>query len=167
MFKVIAIDFDGCLCTNAYPEVGEPNWAVIEKAKAEKAEGAGLVLWTCRCGETLTAAINACQEWGLEFDAINESHPEWAKQWDSDPRKIGATEYWDDRAVRMPGPWISVNDKLPKPFQPVLCCRDINVVESGCFMPDGRWRIYGTYVKCVTHWMPMPEPPEEGERWTD
>lgn len=32
MRKAIAIDFDGCLCTNAYPEIGEPNWPVIRRA---------------------------------------------------------------------------------------------------------------------------------------
>ena len=32
MRKAIAIDFDGCLCTDAYPEIGEPNWPVIRRA---------------------------------------------------------------------------------------------------------------------------------------
>lgn len=27
-----AIDFDGCLCVNAYPGIGAPNLAVIAKA---------------------------------------------------------------------------------------------------------------------------------------
>ena len=40
MNKVIAIDFDGTLCTNAYPEIGEPNWPVIFAAKAEQEKGA-------------------------------------------------------------------------------------------------------------------------------
>lgn len=35
MRKAIAIEFDGCLCTNAYPEIGEPNWPVIKRAQAE------------------------------------------------------------------------------------------------------------------------------------
>lgn len=30
--RVIAVDFDGCLCDNAYPDIGEPNWRVIEAA---------------------------------------------------------------------------------------------------------------------------------------
>ena len=33
MRDAIAIDFDGCLCVNAYPGIGAPNWAVIAKAK--------------------------------------------------------------------------------------------------------------------------------------
>lgn len=47
MRKAIAIDFDGCICTNAFPNIGAPNWSVINRARAEHAAGAGLILWTC------------------------------------------------------------------------------------------------------------------------
>lgn len=99
--KVIAIDFDGCLCTNAWPKVGAPCWETIKKALIEQANGAALILWTCREGELLSDAVSAAADWGLYFNAVNESLPEWIEQWGSDPRKIGATEYWDDKAIRM------------------------------------------------------------------
>ena len=102
MRDAIAIDFDGCLCVNAYPGIGAPNWAVIAKAKERQAAGAGLILWTCREGLLLRAAVQACREWGLTFDAINESLPDWIEAFGNRPRKVGATEYWDDRAVRVP-----------------------------------------------------------------
>ena len=99
MRKAIAIDFDGCLCSDAYPNIGEPNWSVIEKAKAEQQAGAGLILWTCRAGQLLHDAITACESWGLTFDAVNESLPDWIEIFGTKPRKVGATEYWDDQAV--------------------------------------------------------------------
>lgn len=99
MRKAIAIDFDGCICTNAYPDIGAPNWSVINKACAEHAAGAGLILWTCREGELLRQAVDACTKWGLHFDAVNNSLPSWIAAFGNHPRKIGATEYWDDRAV--------------------------------------------------------------------
>lgn len=99
MRRAIAIDFDGCICQSKYPEIGEPNWHVIEEAKKEQATGAGLILWTCRAGKELDAAIAACKEWGLNFDAVNQSLPEWIEAWGSDSRKVGADEYWDDKAV--------------------------------------------------------------------
>lgn len=34
--KAIAIDFDGCLCANAYPDIGAPNWEIIVAAAAEQ-----------------------------------------------------------------------------------------------------------------------------------
>lgn len=100
--RVIAVDFDGCLCDNAYPDIGAPNWRVIEAALKEREAGAALILWTCREGDMLQQALDACKGWGLEFDAVNDSLPKWKETWKNDPRKIGATEYWDDKAVRMP-----------------------------------------------------------------
>ena len=98
--RVIAVDFDGCICTIApFPGIGEPNWDVINKLIALQSEGAKLILWTCRTDDALKAAIDACLAWGLTFDAINDSLPEWKARWGNDPRKIGASEYWDDRAV--------------------------------------------------------------------
>lgn len=102
MRKAIAIDFDGCLCANVYPDIGAPNWDVITKAAQEQAAGAGLILWTCREGQLLQDALEACERWGLHFDAVNESLPDWIEAFDTRPRKVGATEYWDDRAVRLP-----------------------------------------------------------------
>ncbi len=46
MQKAIAIDFDGCLCVNKSPEIGEPILHVIDEAKKQQAAGAGLILWT-------------------------------------------------------------------------------------------------------------------------
>ena len=101
MRKIIAVDFDGTICTDAYPEIGEPRWDVINKLKIEKARGAALILWTCRCGMDLFAAIRACYEWGLEFDAVNENLPESKERWGNDPRKIAADIYLDDRAMNV------------------------------------------------------------------
>ncbi|WP_243150021.1 hypothetical protein [Acutalibacter sp. 1XD8-36] len=99
MRKVIAIDFDGCLCSNAYPHIGKPNWRVIAEALIAQKSGAALILWTCREGDELREAVDACRRWGLRFDAVNESLPEWAAAFGTAPRKVGASEYWDDKAV--------------------------------------------------------------------
>ena len=97
--RAIAIDFDGTICKNKYPDIGEPNWNIINQARLEQKYGAGLILWTCREGELLSTAIKACAEWGLRFDAVNDSLPEWKEHFGSDCRKIGADEYWDDKAI--------------------------------------------------------------------
>lgn len=102
MRKAIAIDFDGCLSTDAFPAIGEPNWPAINRAKAEQRDGAGLILWTCREDQLLLDAIAACEGWGLTFDAVNESLPDWIEAFGNRPRKVGASEYWDDKAVQIP-----------------------------------------------------------------
>ena len=102
--KIIAVDFDGCLVQNAYPEIGAPNWDVIARLRREQDEGAKVILWTCRRDARLDAAVKACYErlGLLPFTAINENLPEVIAMFGGDTRKIFANEYWDDRAVRMP-----------------------------------------------------------------
>ena len=60
--------------------------------------------------------------------------------------------------------WYSTKSCLPDLATPVIVCRrkaDGSVsVEAGSRMPDGWWKIFGSRTRCVTHWMPMPEPPE-------
>ena len=101
MRKAIAIDFDGCLCKWAWPEIGEPNMEVINAAIREKESGAALILWTCRVGERLGEAVKFCEDLGLTFDAVNANLPERIAAYQNDCRKVNADEYWDDRAVVM------------------------------------------------------------------
>lgn len=97
--RAIAIDFDGTLFKTRWPEILEPNREVIERALEEQRNGAQLILWTCREGKLLEEALAACKREGLHFDAVNDSPEDWKRIWGTSPRKVGATEYWDDRAV--------------------------------------------------------------------
>ena len=97
--KIIAVDFDGTLCENKWPEIGEPNmqliWHLIEQREKYQNK---LILWTCRAGEKLEEAIEWCNSRGLIFDAVNENLPDIIEMMGSDTRKIYADEYIDDRA---------------------------------------------------------------------
>lgn len=99
--KIIAVDFDGCLVVNKWPEVGAPIEKNINKLKAEQADGAKVILWTNRVGEALEKALEFCKEQGIHLDAVNENLPEIVDAFGGDCRKIFANEYWDDRAVLM------------------------------------------------------------------
>jgi len=98
MRKIIAVDFDGVLCEDQWPQIGPEKKHIIELAKYRKQAGAALILWTCRCGEQLDEAVAWCRERGLEFDAVNENLPERVAFYGSESRKISADEYWDDKA---------------------------------------------------------------------
>lgn len=102
--RAIAIDFDGTLFKTQWPEILSPNRDVIDRALEEQRNGAQLILWTCREGKLLEDALAACEREGLRFDAVNDSPEDWKQIWGTSPRKIGATEYWDDRAVN-PNTW--------------------------------------------------------------
>lgn len=95
----IAIDFDGTLCENKFPEIGEPNERVIQQIKFLQKEGAKLILWTCRNGQILEDAVAWCLEHGLAFDAINQNLPEIQEAWGGDTRKVYADMYLDDKNV--------------------------------------------------------------------
>jgi len=95
----IAVDFDGTLFEDAFPDIGEPIIPVIEFCKRQKWLGYPVILWTCRGGERLQAAIDACREQGLEFDAINDNpFSEYAHL--GVTRKIHADLYIDDKAIQ-------------------------------------------------------------------
>lgn len=96
--KIIAVDFDGTLCRGAWPEIGEPNTRLIEDLKRRKKQGDKIILWTCRVDEMLTAAVEWCRAFGLEFDAVNENLPETIEYFGNDSRKIYADEYIDDKS---------------------------------------------------------------------
>ena len=99
--KIIAVDFDGTLCENKYPEIGAPRLDVIKKLLKEQQAGARTILWTCRSGEDLAAAIYWCLDRGITFEAINENLKSTVDYFGRDSRKICADEYWDDRAVNL------------------------------------------------------------------
>lgn len=61
--------------------------------------------------------------------------------------------------------WISVEERLPKKEQIVLCCLGL-VQNVYTYKGDSIWEdSYGYYQKDepITHWMPLPDAPKGGE----
>lgn len=98
-YRIIAVDFDGTLCYSNWPDLGEPNTALIEYLKQLQIDGNKLILWTCRAGEALANAVSWCRQYQLEFDAVNDNLPEIVEQYGNNSRKITCDYYIDDRAV--------------------------------------------------------------------
>lgn len=100
--KIIAVDFDGCLVTNNFPNIGIPITETIEALKAEQANGTKTILWTCRVDERLSEAVQWCSDNNIKLDAVNDNLPEMIEAFGNNCRKVFANEYWDDRAVVKP-----------------------------------------------------------------
>ena len=98
-YKVYAVDFDGTLCEDKYPDIGAPNNALIISLILLRRQGHKLILWTCRGGEYLKKAVEWCKRQGLEFDVVNENLPERIQLYGNDCRKIGYDILIDDKAV--------------------------------------------------------------------
>ena len=97
---VIAVDFDGTIVENKYPEIGQELPFAIETLKMLIKDRHRVVLWTCREGELLDAALDWCRERGVEFYAANRDYPE--ETTDNNPhftRKLKADIFIDDRSI--------------------------------------------------------------------
>lgn len=97
---IIAVDFDGTLVEDKFPDIGTPRAEIIQAIKAHKSSGTKIILWTCRNGKALHDARMFCKGLGLEFDEVNRNLPEVQKMFgNTDTRKVYANEYWDDKSV--------------------------------------------------------------------
>ena len=121
MYKIIAVDFDGTLCENAWPGIGEPKQATINYIREQEKQGAKLILWTNRTGDKLEEALAWCENHGILFHAVNENLPEVVEMFGGDCRKVFANEYIDDRAIPMPGETV---DLLSEMSRSVYCIRE-------------------------------------------
>jgi hypothetical protein len=59
--------------------------------------------------------------------------------------------------------WISIDDRLPKIAEDVIVFSDDKFqIDIGFFM-NNKWHSDRGELPTVTHWMPLPKPPEETE----
>ena len=105
-YEFVAVDFDGTLCTDAFPEIGEPKPLVIEYVKDLAAAGSKIILHTCRENGTrplLDEAVAFCKAQEIPLFAVNENpgnmHPARYGLSPQDGRKVYADLYIDDKAV--------------------------------------------------------------------
>ena len=115
---IIAIDFDGTIVEDAYPNIGKPMIFAFETMKKLQSEGHRLILWTYRTEKKLKEAVDFCKQQGLEFYAINKSYPE--EEFDGKiSRKINATFFVDDRNIGGFIGWTAVH-KLLLNYEPEI-----------------------------------------------
>ena len=100
VLMIYAIDFDGTLCVDAYPAIGEPREGVISAVLDAQRAGDRFILWTCRIGERLEEAVAWSAAQGLTFDAVNDNLPDMIELYGNNCRKVFADGYIDDRNVR-------------------------------------------------------------------
>lgn len=100
---IIAVDFDGILCKNEFPQIGEPYYDVISVVREAIDKGHEVVLWTSRVDDRLTEAVNWCADYGLHFTAVNDNTPsnkqEYSQMYPNGTRKVYADVYIDDHSL--------------------------------------------------------------------
>lgn len=94
---IYAVDFDGTIVEDEFPKIGRAIPTVQEFIKAKKSQGDKFILWTCRTGDYLNAAIDYCHSVGISFDAINDNVKEVMEEYGDNPRKVFADFYIDNK----------------------------------------------------------------------
>lgn len=98
---IVAVDFDGILCKDKFPEIGKPNYDMVSFVRRLQDSGIETILWTSRVDDRLAEAITWCEDRGLHFTSINDNTPSNKEQYGTNPRKVYADIYIDDRS-----PWM-------------------------------------------------------------
>lgn len=105
-YSIFAVDFDGTITMeDKFPNIGTPNMSVINELLHIKSLGHKIILWTSRNGAPLDRAVSYLKDnFGLEFDAVNENLPEMrefisSNYEGSESRKIFADYYIDDKML--------------------------------------------------------------------
>ena len=104
--------------------------------------------------------IYSCPHYGLCGQPLvtGECMPRCIKLYDNEAPEIEPKQEW-----------ISVNDRLPERLKEVLICFDdygrksVSVATYRDYFYGKEWlsNMVSLSVDCVTHWMPLPEPPKE------
>lgn len=96
---IIAVDFDGTIVENRYPEIGRERPFAVQALKMLIEQRHQIILWTVRHGRCLDEAVSWCTEHGLEFYAVNTNYPEEKFSAERMARKIDADIFIDDRSL--------------------------------------------------------------------
>ena len=97
--KIIAVDFDGTIVEDKYPDIGKPMLFAFDTLRKLQEDGHRLILWTYRYGSKLQEAVDFCAENGVEFYAVNCSFTEEEFNMKTASRKINADLFIDDRNI--------------------------------------------------------------------
>ena len=69
----IAVDFDGTIVEDRYPNIGKPQLFAFETLKALQQQQHQLIFMDCeRGGRSLKEAVEFCRKNGIEFYAVNK-----------------------------------------------------------------------------------------------
>lgn len=95
----IAVDFDGTIVEDKYPQIGKERPFAVATLKQLMKDGNYLILWTVRKGEKLDDAVKWCEDRGIRFFAVNKDYADDELDQLHHSRKIKADLFIDDRSV--------------------------------------------------------------------
>jgi hypothetical protein len=121
---VLAVDFDGTVCTVDYPEIGRERMGAKETINKLYDEGYMIIINTCRTDAGVHKAATMAQDFlklrGIKYHHFNVNAPHILELYGCDTRKISADVYIDDKCLFEIPSWEHKYDiikkKYPNPF---------------------------------------------------
>ena len=108
---VLAVDFDGTIVENKWPDIGSLNQQAKSIINKFVIGGGKVIVWSCREGLSQYEAENFLKLNGVYYHAFNENVPERIESYGNDCRKVGADLYVDDLSPDGPN-WERVEEIL-------------------------------------------------------
>lgn len=120
---VIAVDFDGTVCTASYPEIGIEREGAKEYINKLYNEGYVIVINTCRTDGGDYPAAQMAKDFlrirGIKYHYFNENPDFLIELYKCDTRKISADVYIDDKCLFEIPTWKEkykiIKGKFPEP----------------------------------------------------
>jgi hypothetical protein len=117
---IVCIDYDDTIAVCDFPRAGTEIPGAIETIRKIQEAGHYFILWTCREGEPLQAALDFLRDRGVVPDAVNDHSPHAVEEFVAKhpnmklSRKIYAHMYIDDKSFGgFPG-WKTIADYFEK-----------------------------------------------------
>ena len=127
----ISIDFDGCIVTLAYPQIGKVRNGAKAVITRWYNEGHTIVINSCRNGNMQKEMVIALVHNGIPFHYVNENSQALIDLYGGDTRKISADIYFDDRSAEGFRSWAWAETIVERKLwmKPSIICI---IGESGC-----------------------------------
>jgi len=105
---IIAIDFDGTIVEEKYPEVGSLRPHAADIIQQLKTDGHFVIIWTCRAGKPLNDAVDFLNKNNVPFDAVNTHEPNNILVYGMGAKKVYADVYVDNNQVGELPDWLKI-----------------------------------------------------------
>lgn len=115
---IIAVDFDGTIANNTWPDLGVPFEGVVECLSELVKQGHYIIIWTCR-HDSVDEVRDWLHSYRIPFHRINEHHPKLIELYKNDTRKISADIYIDDKNLGGLPPWGMMLELINKHAQTI------------------------------------------------
>ena len=122
---ILAVDFDGTICTVGYPEIGRERIDAKEIINKLYDEGYMIIINTCRTDvgkhKAATMAKDFLRIRGIKYHHFNVNAPHVLEMYECDTRKISADVYIDDKCLFQIPEWDykyeMIKKRYPNPFE--------------------------------------------------